>query len=230
MILINLLPQDLRKTETQKIVLPEIPVKKTLIISGLSVLGLLLLFTAVVGFFSWREASVKQQIDRLTTELQETRKIKAQAKISMEKLNDIKALTDKRFYWASLLSAVSESMTKGVWLRSLGLDEVMEEAPRRAAEPSKAASGSKPDATGDKKPERRLVLQTPTRVLKLEGSVTASGQETAFIGKYVKSLKENATFAELFRDIELSDINQRKIKEFDVYDFVLLCKFKRGKI
>ena len=67
-------------------------------------------------------------------------------------------------------------------------------------------------------------------MLKLEGSVTASGQETAFIGKYVKSLKDNATFTELFRDIELSNINQRKIKEFDVYDFVLICKFRKGKI
>ena len=224
MILINLLPQELRKVETQKIVLPEIPIKKTLIISGFSVLGLLLLLTAVVGFLSWREASMRRQIERLTGELQETQKIKALTKISLEKLMDIKSLTEKKFYWASLLNAISESMTKGVWLRSLTLDEVMEEAPRRPAEPSKAA------APGKKTEKKPVATATPVRALRLEGSVTASGQETAFIGKYVKSLKENATFTDLFRDIELSNINQRKIKEFDVYDFVLLCKFRKGKI
>ena len=223
MILINLLPPELRKTETQKIVLPEIPIKKTLIVSGLSLLALLLLLTAVVGFFTWREATMRHQIDQLTGELQETRRIKTQTKASLEKLQDIRNLTDKKFYWASLLNAVSESMTKGVWLRSLSLDEVMEEAPRRALPVSKPAEG-------DKKPERKTAPPTAVRVLKLEGSVTAAGQETAFIGKYVKSLKENATFSDLFRDVELSNINQRKIKEFDVYDFVLLCKFRKGKI
>ena len=53
------------------------------------------------------------------------------------------------------------------------------------------------------------------RVLYLEGSVVGPGQETAFIGKFIKQLKENPLFAELFEDIRLSTINQRKIKRED---------------
>ena len=229
MILINLLPQELRKKETSKIVLPEIPIKKTLIAIGLSLLGLQLLLSFAALFFVWREASIKQEIKLLTAQVQETRKIKSQTVSVLNKLKDIRGLTEKKFYWASLLNAISASLTKGVWLRNLLLGEIVEEAPRPVAAPvSKAGRVEKTASAG--RVEKTPSASQPIRVLRLEGSVVAPGQETAFIGKYVKSLKENAYFTELFRDIELSAINQRKIKEFDVYDFVLFCKFKKGKI
>ena len=56
------------------------------------------------------------------------------------------------------------------------------------------------------------------------------GEETAYTGKFIKELKANSLFNGLFNDIELSQINQKRIKDFDVYDFVILCTFKKGKI
>ena len=217
MILINLLPPELRKKESSKIVLPDIPIKKTLITAAAGVLALQVLLTLAALFFVWRDSAMQSEIDRLSADIKETRSLKSQTVSAQNKLKDIHGLTDKKFYWSSLLNAVSDSITKGVWLRSLSLGEVPEEAP--AAPSAKKSSVKKAPAAGQM-----------TRVLQLEGSVAASGQETAFIGKYVKSLKENAYFSELFRDIELSNINQRKVKDFDVYDFVLLCKFRKDKI
>ena len=219
MILINLLPQELRKKEVTRIVMPEIPIKKTLIAIGAALAALQILLTLVAVFFSLREAAVKHEITILTSQTQETHQFRTQTLTVLNKLKDIHALTDKKFYWASVLNAISESLTKGVWLRGLSLDEVIEETPRVADASVKANAGKKSQSKN----------QT-IRVMKLEGSVTASGQETAFIGKYVKSLKENPYLTELFRDVELANINQRKIKEFDVYDFILLCKFRKGKI
>ena len=59
MILINLLPQELRKKETPKIVMPEIPIKKTLIVIGISLAALQVLLSLAAIFFSMREAGVK---------------------------------------------------------------------------------------------------------------------------------------------------------------------------
>ena len=50
MIEINLLPQELRKKESVKIALPDIPIKKTLIIAFGSFFGLQLLFTMVTFY------------------------------------------------------------------------------------------------------------------------------------------------------------------------------------
>ena len=66
--------------------------------------------------------------------------------------------------------------------------------------------------------------------LKLQGSVySGGGEETAYIGKFIKELKSNAFFNEVFEEIQLPPINQKKIKDFDVYDFTILCNFKKGK-
>jgi hypothetical protein len=78
--------------------------------------------------------------------------------------------------------------------------------------------------------KRSDMIQQRSLTLKLDGSVYAAGQETAFIGKFVKSLKENSFFNDLFSQIDLSNISQRKINEYDVYDFTLFCRFKKEKI
>ena len=68
-------------------------------------------------------------------------------------------------------------------------------------------------------------------VMKLEGSCSGgAGQETALIGKYLKSLRDNPYFRELFdSNINLSGMNQRKLGEADVFDFTIYCRFKKVK-
>jgi hypothetical protein len=112
------------------------------------------------------------------------------------------------------MNALSDSMTKGVWLRGLSLSEMTVQAP-----PAPAVKGAPAPKTGGTSKEW---------FLKIEGSTVAQGQETAYVGKFIKELKDNKTLSGVFEGIELSDMNQRKIREYEVYDFVLMCKFKKG--
>lgn len=217
MILINLLPQELRKKETVKLVLPDLPVKKTVIAVGVLLFILQALLSSGAAYSHWREKNLTRELALMNDEARETHDLKSQTADQQKKLQDIRNLTDKKFYWASLLNAVTQSMTQGVWLRKLSLDELTEELP------AEAVPAANP-------PKKKAPAPRQVRVLKLEGSVVAVGQEAAFIGRFVKALKDDVYLAELFRDIELSAINQRKIKDNDVYDFILFCKFKKGKI
>ncbi len=220
MIEINLLPEELRKKESVRIALPDIPIKKTLILFTLGFVVLQLLLSLAALAVALRASGMTHEIEMLTQTLQETKKIKSQTIASLNRLKDIRNLTDKKFYWSSVLDALTDSVTKGIWLRSLTLEEGLAETPKKPAVSSgSSASGKKTEA-----------LSPKTQIMKLEGSVYAPSQETAFIGKFVKALKEHDYLKNLFSEIELSNINQRKISEYDVFDFVLLCKFKRDKI
>lgn len=218
MIHINLLPEELRRKEPPKLHLPEIPIKKTLIGIGLALVALQVALSLLALFFGLRAVSVQREIDRLKIETKSTQDLKAKTSDAEGKIQKIRQMTEKKFYWTSLLNAISESMTKGVWLRSLSLEDV-------TADPKKSSK----KASAKKNPAKKATGEV-VRALKIEGSVMAPGQETAFIGRYVKALKEHPYFAELFMDAQLAGINQRKIKDFDVYDFTLLCKFRKGKI
>jgi len=46
----------------------------------------------------------------------------------------------------------------------------------------------------------------------------------------LKQLKDNPMFNNLFQDIKPTNINQRRIKEYDVYDFMMYCKFRKDKL
>jgi len=49
------------------------------------------------------------------------------------------------------------------------------------------------------------------------------------IGRFIKSLKEDAYFSLVFDEVEFFNITQRRIKSFSVYDFAIVCVFKNGK-
>lgn len=218
MITINLLPEELRRKETPKVLLPEIPIKKTLIAIGLALVVVQFLLSLLAAVFGLRAGGIRREIRRLSEETRQIQDLKTKTSAAQDKLKIIRSMTQEEFYWASVLNSISESLTKGVWLRSLSLEDVPED-------PSKVVK-TPPLKTASKKPSSVPM----TRVLKVDGSVMAPGQETAFIGRYVKSLKEEPYFTGLFMDIRLDGILQRKIKDFDVYDFTLLCKFRKGKI
>ncbi|MBI3316100.1 MAG: PilN domain-containing protein [Candidatus Omnitrophica bacterium] len=99
------------------------------------------------------------------------------------------------FYWSKLLSALTDSVTKGVWLTRLSTES-----------------------------------EKDTRVLLIEGSAVGRGEESAFIGRFMKELKKNPVFTELFDEIELGHLSQKKLKDVDVYDFVVRCTFKKGRV
>lgn len=255
MILINLLPPELRRKEAPKITLPEIPVKKTLLIVGVGVLALQLLLSITAVFYSTRYAIAKHEANTLSSKLRDVKQAKSRTSVIAKKMQDIRTLTDKNFLWASILNEISMTATRGIWLRSLGVEEVSMEkkrkrddvdveggkkakkekpkkaAPEKKSPTAKKSADKKDQSKADSDKKKVLVVETE-HILKLEGSCAgASGQETALIGKYLKSLKDDAYFKELFGDdINLSGMNQRKLGEADVFDFIVQCRFKKGKI
>ncbi len=214
MIEINLLPEEMRKKESVKIALPEIPIKKTLSIFFGVFFGLQLLFTMVAFFLRFQEASYTHQIAALKETNKEIVRQKMETEGLYNRLKDARAAASRKYYWASLLNALSNSITKGVWMRSLYVTD---------EEPKSAMVKTAPEPASDKKTAK-------DKYLVLEGSAVGQGQETAFIGKFLKQLKDNQMFNNLFQDIKPTNINQRRIKEYDVYDFMMYCKFRKDKL
>jgi len=254
MILINLLPPELRRKEAPKLSLPDIPVKKTLLVVGAGILALQLLLSITAVFYSTRYAIAKHEAATLSSKLQSVNQAKKRISVVAKKMQDIRTLTEKNFYWASILNEISMTATRGIWLRSLTVEEatvqkkskagdidveggkktkkesLKKAAPEKKSADAKKKSDKKSDK-GDSDKKKETTTETQ-RFLRLDGScVGAAGQETALVGKYLKALRDDAYFKELFGDdINLSGMNQRKLGEADVFDFTIQCRFKKGKL
>ena len=204
MIEINLLPEELRKKDTLKLMLPDLPIGKILWI----VFGVFFICQIGLSIFAFYEkariSAVQAEINRLSRETEKTVRYKADILAIRGRLKEISGLTDRKFFWTRLMNSISDSTTKGVWLSALSVSEEQQDA---GGGPSKKT----------------------THFLQLTGSAVGQGEETAYIGKFIKQLKDDPLLGDLFTEIKLSNINQRKIRDYDVYDFVLVCVFKSEK-
>ena len=195
MIKINLLPEELRKKDERINILAELPIQRGAIIFVILFFVLQGLASAYAFYLSSHFKVMKAESAALMAANREIAAQKSSILLIKKRIEKADTVTLRPFYWSSLLKALSDSVTKGVWLNGLSI-------------------------TDEGKISR----------LKLNGSVVGKGEETAYAGKFIKELKSNPVFNELFDEIELSTINQKKIKDFDVYDFVIYCNFKKGKI
>lgn len=211
MIEINLLPVEYRPKAAPKFSMPEIPIKKTLVTATGIVIGVQILAGAFAAYQTFELTGVKSQIAKLGAEGEGVAKEKAEMSRIGERLSKTVSMTQRKFYWSSLLNGLTHSMTKGVWLTGFTVTDMKPSADKAAASESKRPAA-------------------PPRILQLDGSVVGSGQETADIGRFLKQLKDDAVFNELFSAIELSNMTQRKVRDYDVYDFSIYCTFKPEKI
>lgn len=223
MIQINLLPEELRKKEVARVNLPELPVKKALFAGVLGILVLQLLGTFGAIALAVHNAQGGREIARLTQTTQEIQDLSKQSTTLQSNVREFETLSKRPYRWATLLHALTQSMTKGVWLRVLQVDETVVESSRRAP----ASDEAKSEKASSKRPAK--ASRAVVKVLKLEGSVMAPGQEASFVGKFLKSLKDNPDFSRIFSDVQLSSMSQRRIKDYDVYDFVITCTFRRER-
>lgn len=242
MIEINLLPESLRRKETPRIAMPAIPIKKSLFLFGGIAVLIQLLLTLAAMYMRFELISVDRKITVARQQNRDIVKQKAETTGIYNRLKEMRSLTDRKFFWTSLLSELSNSMTKGIWLRSLSVVEEQEHAVKIESAPkkdknAKKENGEKTDkakkgAKSDKSEKTKEPVKAPDRekYLVLEGTVIGAGQETAFIGKFLKELKDNVFFAQTFKEIKPSNIKQKKIGEYEVYDFMIRCQFKRDKI
>lgn len=234
MIYINLLPEEYRKKELPKFMIPEIPIMRTLTWVALLYIAIHVTLLAVVTYRNLELGALRGEVKKRTEQTRDVAEKKTETERMQRLLGEIGVLTNRPYYWSGFLNALNESVTKGVWLRGLSVIEVPVSNPPKPAEAPKpkktpAAKNTK-DVKTPLKPERAKRVEEEPAVLrpafKLEGSAIGRGGETAAIGRFVKSVETHALFSRLLQDVQLSTINQRRIQDTDVYDFTLIMPWK----
>ncbi len=209
MIEVNLLPPEHRRKERTRLSLPtDLPAGKIVLAALGAIFAVQLLVSGYAFFQTSRLSQVSSEIEKLKTENKDITAQKNEIAAMKARAREVESLSVRPFFWSSMLNAVSDSVSKGIWLNSLTM-----------------AEGPAPEAVGASQGGEAATV----RYLRIEGSAVGQGDETASIGRFITELKQNPLLAELFDDVRLSNINQKKIREFDVYDFMLVCVLKKGK-
>ena len=228
MIEVNLLPEELRKKEMPRLALPQVPIKGQLAI----IVAFLVAHALFLGGAIYRQAEMstcKGQIDQLRIANQRIMAQKAEVVQTQARMHQIEAVTERKFYWVQLLNSLSDVMVKGVWLNTLSVSD-KGEGMRGAAAGGVGGASKNAKAAAKNTHERNKVGDISMRFFKIEGSAVGGGQETAMIGKFIKEIKGNQFFSSLLADVELANINQRRIREVDVYDFLLEARVRPEKV
>jgi hypothetical protein len=148
--------------------------------------------------------------------------LRAETEAINRKIAAIDDLMVNRFSWARELSALNESMTPGIWLTELSYDERVVErpvSPEARVAPLKEKLAAAPGRSGTEKMLGRFLV--------LSGYACGPGEQgTALVGKFIKSLKDNAQFYSAFSDIELGAIRRDRIEDQEVMNFRITCLFK----
>ncbi len=217
MIEINLLPPEIKKKK-RKIELPDI----SFLPVAACFLGIIIIVHLFAGLMTAVRAKALKRLERkwqsVLPSKEEADKIKAELADTRAKMDAIDKLIETRRSWAVRLSDISGAMIPGVWLNKLWLEKriTAQEVPDL-----KAVSGGGA-VTAEKEPQKMMI-----RTLHIKGSVIAGGgEETAVIGKFIRSLKSNKNFISDFSDIESASIQRAKLKDEEVMDFELICYFK----
>ncbi|MDD5422258.1 MAG: hypothetical protein WC592_01785 [Candidatus Omnitrophota bacterium] len=222
MVQINLLPQEYRKREPayKKIGLADlnflknIPVMNIAIgfVAVLAVMHIALFFGGVYSKSTL--ASLSMKLESVMPEKRYAESLKTLIQLKDQKVRAIDELVDGRFSWAAKLNELSDSMTSGIWLSDFGYEERQKEKA-----PPPAGAKVKKDTT---KPPESSVL----KYLVLTGYASSlGGQGTALIGKFMSSLKDNASFYSDFQQIELVSMKSSKFDDQEVMNFKIACLF-----
>lgn len=203
----NLLPEELRKKERLKLSLPEVPVSQALTIFFGAFFAIQVLLSAYAFYQKGNLGHVKARVLELKGQTRDVALHKAEIASSKARSNEITSLVTRGYSWTQLLNTISDSVTKGIWLNELAIED---------GEAQSVTPG----------PKARRVDGPRPQILRLDGSAVGQGQETAYIGKFIKELKEHPFLSQIFLDVKLQNINQKKVRETDVYDFTLVCLFK----
>jgi hypothetical protein len=208
MIEINLLPKGKIK---KKIEFPEIPFVPLLAGVLGFVVVLHLLFSLSLNIKTRTLRGLEKKWEEMTPDKEDADEIIRELTTMRSKMNAIDKLIEGRMSWAKKLSDLNDAIIPGVWLNRLWVekrDDLRLQRGRADGEAQTAGPG---------------ILRT----LRLNGSVIVTGgEETAAVGKFMWSLKNNAGFFADFTEVESAYMQRDKIKETEVMDFELVCFFK----
>lgn len=222
MIEINLLPPEIKKKK-RKIELPDVSFLP--IVTGL--LGVIIIIHLLLGVtLSFKTKSLNRLEKKWQTALpdkQKADKMKTELTVMRGKIDAIDKLIKNRRSWAQRLNDISDAMIPGVWLNKLWLENRIVIQEPAAKSDTDDGYGGKVKVKEAKAEPKKIVI----RSLHLNGSaIVSGGEETATIGKFIRSLKDNEDFFSDFKDIESASIQRTKIKEEEIMDFELVGYFK----
>jgi Tfp pilus assembly protein PilN len=215
MIEINLLPEELKKKK-KKVELPNVsflPVI-TVLIGIIIMVHLLLVLSINLKTRSLKRLEKKWQ--EIAPENKRADKLKHEIGGMRARIQAIDNLIKGRINWAKKLSDLSDAMIPGIWLNRLWLEKKL----MLSESESESGRGVREQ---DGEGQESIVLKT----LHLNGSVIATGgEETAAIGRFIRSLKDSKGFFADFKDIESVSIQRTRLEDIEVMEFELLCYFK----
>ncbi|MFX0211379.1 MAG: PilN domain-containing protein [Candidatus Hodarchaeota archaeon] len=197
MIEINLLPLELQ--EKKKISFEGAFNKKiTLVVLG----SLVLLHLSFISLNTVNKIRIRRLTNTwqgLSAEREKLSGLERQLSEINAKIPLIEQLIKDRILWSRKLNQLSELIVPGVWLNELTLQ-----------------SQETKDQT---KSSKYLVIQ---------GSCASrTKDEPALIGRFMQNLKSDSLFSSDFTEIELGPIKKRLIKQTEIMDFQLTCRFKQ---
>lgn len=228
MIRINLLPPELKR-KRREIELPNISFLPVLSIF----VGTLAAIYILAALFTVLEVNklsrLEKRWDAIAPQQKEVDGVKRQILSLEQKIATIEEIISWRPLWAARLKALSDSMITGVWLRRIWLEtkyETIDTAKPQARQGKGAKpAGGQPAAETQKKTEVKT-----TRIMHIEGSViTSGGDETAAIGRFIRSLKSNEEFSGDFSEIETGSIQRGNLDDVELMNFELLAFFKEDR-
>lgn len=229
MIEINLLPEEMRKKEPKfkaididmsKFNVRELPLVKIAIASGAALVVIYLILLAIGAYVQAELTTLNKRHEGLIPQKREADSLKVEVDTINRKMAAIDELMVKRFVWAKKLDDLGDAITPGVWLTELSYNEIVVD---RAVPGAVKSKGQKELAKAGS--EKALA-----RHLTMAGYAVGIGEEgTALVGKFIKSLKENADFYGDFNDIELGSIKRDRIGDQEVMSFRITCLFKEAK-
>lgn len=227
MIKINLLPEELKKTESS-LASFKIDLKghgKLLRNLALTVILILAIMHTSLFFVNANSLTafkaLSKKYEALLPGKREYEALKADVAVTNSKAKAIENLMANRFSWSRKLNDLSESMTPGIWLTDIAYQETPSEISVQVKTPAVSHAGAKLDTTRTE--TKKVVL----RYLNISGYASSMGEQgTALIGKFIKNMKDNPEFFSDFSDIKLESIKSEKYLDQEVMSFRITCQFK----
>ena len=231
MIEINLLPEGLRPRKAKmslfrestlaRFRVPDIEPKHLVTWLLVAIVAVQAILSALQLFERSRLTALNARYAELAPRKKEADDIKGLIKSIQKKSRAIKGSLKRQFMWAEKLNALSDSVIPGIWLTSLSYDE-------RIAERSVAPGGAKVKVQDDSKVAGRpQVEKYVARYLVLTGCAhSATEDRTAYISKFIKSLKENSMFYQGLASIAVEDIKEERFDGEEIMTFKITCTFE----
>lgn len=202
MIEINLLPEKMRVKKKQPMELPALPFIPIAIAAAGILIAIQLILIVWVQVKQMTFDSLSKKYSSISSSNLQAMTLDNNLKEISSKVEAVDKLLNSRFQLARKLNDLSDSVVSGIWLKS--------------ADIKKGEAGNVPGALKE--------------ALVIEGSSVVSGERAdGYIGSFITSLKDNASFSEDFEEIELSKVEREKIRNTEIMDFVIICHFKKGR-